>query len=199
MNHKRLALIIHVASSGRISSDPSTDILHAACSLCLPLGPSLPLPMLELILWLHPEQVLKRDERNNIPLHYALRPIQMLSTYTDGCTSSDDWKFFVAKLLDLAPESARIRDHKNRLPLNVALDPEHDRSLSLFQNRAYSLSAREEVIARLVDLFPESVDIRDPVTKLYPFMLAAASHTVDLDSVFFLLRRSPSRCSNDEQ
>jgi len=32
---------------------------------------------------------------------------------------------------------------------------------------------------------------RSPVTNLYPFMLAAASETTELNTVYYLLRRDP--------
>jgi ankyrin repeat protein len=192
----RLALLIQCASSGRLPCQSTTNLLHSACSLSLPQGPSLPLPVLELILWLHPEQLLAPDEKQNVPLHYVLSPRTGLSKPdVDATTSYDSWKGFVENLLSAAPESVQVRDGNGRLPLHVILDSRHNHTHTLtttttqeFQSSCY------EIIQLLVELYPESIDIRDPESRLYPFMMAAACPSPSLDSVFFLLHRSPSRC-----
>jgi ankyrin repeat protein len=186
----RLTLLIQCASSRRLPCQTSTNLLHSACSLSLPHGPSLPLPVLELILWLHPEQLLKPDEKQNLPLHYVLSPSKGLSKVA-GTASCDSWKDFVENLLSAAPKSVQIADGNGRLPLHVVLDSRHNNTLTTTQEIQ---SSHHSIIQQLVELCPESIDIRDPESQLYPFMMAAACPSPSLDSVFFLLHRSPSRC-----
>lgn len=186
----RLALLIQFASSRRLPCQTSTNLLHSACSLSLPKGPRLPLPVLELILWLHPEQLLTPDEKQNLPLHYVLSPSSSFSKA--DAASCDSWKEFVENLLSAAPESVQVADGNGRMPLHVALDSRHNNALTTTPE--IHLSRQHDIIQQLVELYPESIDIRDPESQLYPFMMAAACPSPSLDSVFFLLHRSPSRC-----
>jgi ankyrin repeat protein len=186
----RLTLLIQCSSSRRLPCQTSTNILHSACSLTLPQGPSLPLPVLELILWLHPEQLLKPDEKQNLPLHYVLSASKGLSKPVDTA-ACDSWKEFVENLLSAAPESVHVMDGDGRLPLHVALDSRHNNTLATTQEIKLS---QHDIIERLVELYPESIDILDPESQLFPFMMAAACPSPSLDSVFFLLHKSPSRC-----
>ena len=43
-----------------------------------------------------------------------------------------------------------------------------------------------------IGMSPEQIETIDPVTDLYPFMVAASDNICDLDSVFYLLRRKPN-------
>ena len=86
-----------------------------------------------------------------------------------------------------------------RLPLHTALDRPQNASSQLGIDYMESDSGRvavnhNEVIESLVDCYPNSVDSQDPKTHLFPFMQAAANPQIPLDTVFHLLRRSPSRC-----
>ena len=38
----------------------------------------------------------------------------------------------------------------------------------------------------------------DPVTDLYPFMMAASGEKSDLDTIYYLLKRKPSLACGDE-
>jgi hypothetical protein len=58
--------------------------------------------------------------------------------------------------------------------------------------------ARNVVVTELVNRFPQSLETVDPVTKLYPFQLAAMNPLISLDTVNLLLRMCPgsSRCGS---
>jgi hypothetical protein len=80
-------------------------------------------------------------------------------------------------LLDLAPQTAKIQDGTGRLPIHLAavLDDQYDSAL----------------LSNLMHLYPESLGIPCPVTKLYPFQLAAsASSQSAINKVFLLLRQA---------
>jgi hypothetical protein len=187
----RLSLLVMAAASS-VPDKCSPTLLHDVCKLSTPYGPSLPLSLMELFLWVHRRQLLTQDQFGNLPLHYALCEGTPLSKPSQS-QSCDDWKFFVQKLLQEAPESSKLANRKNRLPLHILLD--HSSTCSLSSPTEIQ-QARQEVTEELVRLFPECVDRRDPVTNLDPFLLAAKDSNLQLDSVFYLLRHSPSRCGD---
>ena len=67
----------------------------------------------------------------------------------------------ISFLVSKFPEGARISDSYHRLPLHRALDSQH---------------FNFKIIRKLVDVFPNSVTMRDGATKLFPFMQAAVSN-----------------------
>ena len=60
-------------------------------------------------------------------------------------------------------------------------------------------AARHEVAEKLVKMYPEATDHRDPLSGLYPFMMAAVDPNLSIDTVFCLLRHSPSQCLLNQQ
>eukprot|EP00980_Cylindrotheca_fusiformis_P000694 scaffold167_cov110-Cylindrotheca_fusiformis.AAC.22 len=185
----RITLIISSASSISFPRDPEGSLLHDACKLCSPHAPSLlPLPLLQLILWIHHDEVLRQDEKGNIPLHYALGNSVFQSKRSSSIEDFEEWKAFCLDLLRSAPRSSMVADQNSRLPLHLVLHCPGDWLLE-------SRSSREHLIQRLVESFPESVAISDPVSRLDPFMLSAIQGAnLSLDTVFFLLRQSPLLC-----
>jgi hypothetical protein len=186
----RLSLLVSSACAMPIPSQTVPSLLHDVCKLCTPCGPSLPLPLLELFLWVHPGKLLEQDEHGNLPIHYALGRIKPLSKPSDA-NSCEDWKVFVLKLLQEAPESCRAANQNGRLPLHIILDRSNGCSHPLNDEIEQS---RQDIVEKLVQIYPEGVDRRDPLTNLDPFMMAAKDPNLPVDSVFFLLHRSPSRC-----
>ena len=206
----RLELLVKAASSENVfpqskqeSRNPAGRpryILHSAAALCQPRGPSLPLPIFQLFLWLHQDQLKQLDDCNRLPLHYALMQCPPSMCRTSDNTGND-WTLVVQTLLKHAPWSVMATDRMGRLPLHTALD--HAISSSSIVPKEFQkiepMSAnhqQSEVIQSLVNCYPDSVDSRDPKTNLFPFMLAAANPNIQLDTIFHLLRRSPSRCCN---
>lgn len=187
---ERISLIISAASSKTISPVCKRTLLHDACKLCTPYGPSLPLPLLQLMLWIHHDNLLKPDKKGNLPLHYALNNSGVWSEESSS-QQCHEWKIFCLDLLKAAPESSKVADQSSRLPLHLLLAGETGGSDMEDQ------SFRQDLVEKLVELFPESVDSRDPISKLDPFMLSATGDAnLPFDTVFFLLRQSPLLCYN---
>ena len=49
-----------------------------------------------------------------------------------------------------------------------------------------------------IGLTPEQVEEINPVTDLYPFMVAASGQKSDLNSIYYLLKRKPSLACGEE-
>jgi hypothetical protein len=188
----RIFMIIRGAfrdSSTQSPLDLSDAILHQAAALSGPGGPFLPQPILELILSQHREQLDQRDHFGRLPLHHAVQVRQALSPASTK--SSSEWVTWVRKLLERCPRASASPDTHGRLPLHCALDLTGEDCPTSLQD------ARAQVVRDLATACPKSVETRDPVLGLYPFMQAAVSPGVLLDTVFWLLRRSPDVVSHD--
>lgn len=184
---ERIAFMISAASSKIMSPDPNGSLLHHACKLCTRQGPGLPLPLLQLILWMHEDKLLIPDRNGNLPMHYALGP--SLSSNELNAQQWEEWNTFCLDLLSSAPKSSKVVDQNSRLPIHLLLDYQTDGSIS------EARPGRQELVEKFVECFPESVDIRDPLSKLDPFMLSATRNAnLPLSTVFFFLRQSPLLC-----
>ena len=162
-------------------------------SLCPAYNPSLPLPLLELFLWLRSNDVLNADEFGSIPLHLAISVGSRTpkKTSTTSKNVAKDWCSFVGQLIDASPESCRVDTTNGRLPLHLVLSFNKDCKFPVANEVA---QARHSIVEKLIGIYPESVDKRDPSSGLYPFMMAARDQSLSLDTVFCLLRHSPSQC-----
>ena len=200
----RITLLIKAAATGRmidgVSSGKSTASLFDVCKLSTPFSPNLPLPLMELYLWLNSDEFVK-DQTGKSPLHHALSIDNKTSSVSAITLSAvNDWKTFVFHLLEKFPDQVRERSSSSRLPLHYALDShrasshwvEHDESPKIISALK---CARHEVVERLLVSFPEAVDQQDPLTGLYPHMMASMDPLLPLDTAFCLLRNSPSRCT----
>jgi len=184
----RIFLIIRATFRDSFSRSPfdlSGDVLHQAAALSGPCGPILPLPILELILWQYPEQVVQRDHCGKLPLHHAVQVRK--PSHFSSANAGSDWTQWVSLLVQQAPRACSMPDDLGRLPLHYAVGFSEaseavDESLHFERNK---------VIQELTRALPQSVESRDPVSGLYPFMMAAACPHTSLESVFWLLRRSP--------
>jgi hypothetical protein len=188
----RIFMIIRGAfrdSSTQSPLDLSDAILHQAAALSGPSDPLLPKPILELILSQHRAQLDQRDHFGKLPLHHAVQVRKALSPASTK--SASEWVTWVKNLLKRCPHAYAAPDSQGRLPLHCALDFTGEDCPLLLQD------ARAEVVRNLATAFPKSVESRDPVLGLYPFMQAAASPGVPLDTVFWLLRRSPGVVFHD--
>lgn len=114
--------------------------------------------------------VLKLDNHGRTPLHFAVWFQQ----------EEEDWSGIIHHLLfDEEHGSERcacIKDKDSRYALHTAAD----NGLSWNNGLSYIVDANETIL-----------DCKDPVTGLYPFMLAAAGDRSNLDSIFELLHRTP--------
>jgi hypothetical protein len=196
----RISLIIQAAASnstdqGQEKHEPAS--LVDTCKLCMPYGPTLPLPILELFLWIHSDNVLEKDRCGMLAIHYALQNrFRRRNNSSSNSSGVEDWQAFVSRLIDEAPYQCRIKTPSGRLPVHILLDE------TVSQDACEQSSSCDEVrvkawhaiVEKLVTMFPESVDQRDPHSGLYPFMMASVGPTSSLDTIYLLLRRSPSRC-----
>jgi len=196
----RISLLIRAAASGsNLDSEVSVPTrLVDSCRLCTPYSLTLPLPILELFLWIRPEEVMEYDKRGMLPIHHALCcSIKQSSVASSSPSVVKQWRSFVFKLLEAYADQCRVKCQTGRLPLHYVLD----HSSGCGNNNEHNSSSKEEmqssrhaIIEKLIELYPESVDQRDPITGLYPFMMASIDRNLSTDTVFCLLRRSPSRC-----
>jgi hypothetical protein len=160
-----------------------TLVVHAAVSLgalCCRIE------VLEYFLERFPEQTRSRDRWGLLPLHLAVKAAPWNGSTRRKYRPRE--QKVVAALLRVYPDAAKIpiaddegadADHR-RYPLMTALS-----------NRHLWIGGVEE----LFHAAPEVLLMRDPVTLLFPFLLAAIpsgdNTTVDLDTIYNLLRAQP--------
>ena len=198
----RISVLIH-ASNFADQNKKASDEGH----LGTPYSARLPFPLLELFLWLRPEQVMEEDPNGFLPIHHALSYGATVLGYENSSSNPlllntiDDWKSFVFLILDKSSKQCEVKSREGRLPLHYILEHSSTSSgefsspsnATTMEAKALQ-SSRHEIIEKLVKLYPKSVDQKDPVTGLYPFMMASSDRSMSIDTIFFLLRRSPSRC-----
>lgn len=169
--HDKMALLLRAAHYGTVddSFHQSSPIrlLNAACSVRCPQDYFLQL------LEQHTDQVQDLDERNLLPLHYAVEHASVdAQTYT---------QFVVKSLLEIYPQAASHENAEGRLPLHVALMDS-------------KLTWHKGGIQELVFAYPDALRIRDPLYQLPP-VLASAFHAIKsmlhLSTTFELLRTAP--------
>jgi len=68
----RLELLVEGSAANSIGDFRRKPTLHSLCKLVSPTGSTLPLPLLELFLWVHSDELLQKDYAQCLPLHYAL-------------------------------------------------------------------------------------------------------------------------------
>jgi len=109
---------------------------------------------------------LKRKMHGDLPMHLFVR---------NNCIA-DNNEAGISMLMKHYPESVKIPDKRGRLPLTTALD----------KNRRW-----DQGVSTLLEAFPDALLVRDPVTRLFPFMIAAIEGKHAIDTVFTLLQLSP--------
>jgi hypothetical protein len=191
-------------NSKNIIDSTNEYILHLACALSSPYnnGPTLPRPLLELILWKYPEQLRHKEmTRGKLPLHIALSttngnvPESMgdLQPYSHGMgKAQDEWKAWIQLMIRSYPQACGTIDMDGRLPIHHALDCNAFYSRATYNDTPVEDNATNEIIQTLITEFPSSLESVDPISKLFPFQLAALNQLVSLDTVYTLLRRWPS-------
>ena len=80
-------------------------------------------------------------------------------------------------LVTAAPETARFLDADGRLPLQLAIA----------SGKKWTTGVKS-----LLEAYPDAIMLRDPVTNLYPFMLAGTVKKGGCTTIFELLRSNPS-------
>jgi hypothetical protein len=104
--------------------------------------------MTETILRRHEQSAETANRDGNLPLHAALE-------------TKKPWEDVLKPLLDAVPETISMANTRTgRLPLHLAIS---------------NYPSRAKEIHTLWKLFPEAAAIQDPLTRLFPFQLAAAA------------------------
>jgi hypothetical protein len=169
-----------------------SSVLHVAA-----INPCVPSSILYVALSLYPNFANKRDHLGRLPIHcaasrfmYKWKPSPLIQV-----PPHQYWRFWnhhrnfsreqiisepiVASVLDAYPNGVRMYDNLNRLPLHYAIETvvkslhvidEHD----FYHPNEGGMDLWNAFIEPLVKMWPGSVDKRDGVTNLYPFMQAAA-------------------------
>ncbi|KAL9186536.1 hypothetical protein ACHAXT_005774 [Thalassiosira profunda] len=169
--------------------------VHAASSV------DCPRCVLRIARVLFPQELLSRDEKNQLPVHiaaaapvYAVHDLRGEGYTIDDVDFDEDPAARVERnkkkeckykepsvlniLLDGEPAAARERDAHGQLPLHVAI------------MRGKTL---DEGVQALVDAHPDALTQPDSQTNLYPFMLAASvgRGRGHVGTIFALLRDAP--------
>lgn len=172
----------------------TSSVLHAIFGA----GISIPSPLLHLAMMIHRSGVREVNGNGNYPLHEAagnviISPnyrhqesdlqsldLQSLDISVDGNNESDDSFDFhddlvlddiddislspplsrspIGMIIEAFPEAVKIRNKVGRFPIHLALS---------------TGKTWNEGVQSLILTFPQCLEMKDPVTKLYPFMLAA--------------------------
>jgi ankyrin repeat protein len=157
--------------------------LHAAVQgrLCRPWN----LVVLNELLTRFGEQVFKKDDKENLPVHLFLEScmIERDRAIERGyAKDAEDYEVAVKRclclLLEANPQAASQTNGEGRLPLHLAIE---NRSLS-----------HDTAVAPLLHLAPQALLARDMKTRLYPFANTAVGSTANLDLTFSLLQRDPT-------
>jgi hypothetical protein len=159
-NYIRCSLLMIRAALFKKENDSLT--LHELCSL-----PRCP-PML-IILTMLPDykadvrvegSVYSLDKDGRLPLHHAAKSASVHYKCVPDHLRKTSHRSLVSLLLDKFPDSVAVKDNLGRLPLHYALE---------------NVCMQEHDLLSMVELHPASLKVQDPVSGLYPFMLAAHS------------------------
>jgi hypothetical protein len=210
----KVVSLLRAASKAEGDSDGSDfSLVHTAFSTSC----SLP-PVAKIVATLFPSEMTKPDKNGRLPLHHAARRSWHAWDWPreDGIRDSANARLLqteTAAVIKTAmalspPEAARHRDSSNRLPLHYVISTFVRACIQI--GRSCSENVFEdmlEIIKDFVQMNPESLQERDPVTGLYPFEQASVEATekgiqslfsnafpdeLPLSIVYILLRECPS-------
>jgi len=125
--------------------------VHAAS-----MGSSCPPEILRFATQILPNEPSVRNEAGDYPIHIAAKALPYTTNTPPELASSES----IDLLLKLYPDGAMHMNKKGSLPLHIALE---------------NCKTWDHGILSLLDAFPESLWMRDPTTKMFPFMIAAAA------------------------
>jgi hypothetical protein len=165
-------------------------VVHAAVSLS---SYGCPIQVLRYVIQRFPTQVHTRDCDGKLPLHIAVGPAPFHASMRRQYLPRE--QEFVTALINAYPEAAQLPIcgvSRTNTP-SLELGDYHCPLMAALHNRHVWAGG----VKNLVDAAPGTMLLRDPVTKLYPFQLAAipsgdtTTSTVDLDTIYELLRAQP--------
>jgi len=151
------------------------NIIHAASAA------NIPRAVLKLVLLLHPDDVGKADDNCQLPLHIAASTPKQ-PWWDNGADSFDERPSLIQLLLEINPSAASFTDNRMQLSLHRAIER---------ATRGGPAMSLDSDVKRIVDAYPEALQVKDPKSGLYPFMQAAIGNHASLATISFLLRESP--------
>lgn len=154
----KMELMIRAASYGstleKIHAGETWSPIHSICMI-----EECPCDLLKFALQMYGEETRKRDLKGNLPIHVLLQNVRKNAS----ARQAENAKTMVEHLLRVSPTSVSCRTQRGELPLHIAL-----RSFLTWNTGIRSLAEADAV----------TVEVRDPVTKLFPFMLAAVGDPI---------------------
>jgi len=165
--------------NGTAQQQRQFQILHTVAGM----GNDCPVYLAKLILLLYPEQVFKQNEDGRLPIHeaaaatsFSMQPYSSFGNIVEQNRDEYDTNsHLIHMMISIFPASAQIHDGQGRLPLTLALASgkiwirEGNTDCQSFKHVNSS-----SMIQRLFTSEPRALSTRDQLTRLYPFMIAAA-------------------------
>lgn len=170
-----------------------------------------------LVALLFPGELSMTDRFGRLPIHYAAaRPWHSWDwPRSEGAYEHPAQRLLAHETLDVlrvairlsSSLAARVADSDNRIPLHLVVDTFVKAcTLATRATKGGVMTAMIQILHDLLRLYPESLQRRDGVTKLYPFQQAAATATsihteaciheeLHLTISYELLRENPSLVS----
>lgn len=152
----KIDLLLRASFHGTVSDPLPRRVqwraVHAACA-----GGAVPPDVLSFALQILPGEVEVRNERGDLPVHVCARA----SPYEANRLPQLGSGRCLEMVLKLYPRGACRVDRKGSLPLHIALRCE---------------KAWRSGVQSLVKAFPESVRMREPMSMMFPFMIAAVGN-----------------------
>lgn len=199
------------AAGQSMSESPSVEsfLVHTAFATpcCLP-------SVAYLVASLFPSELATRDSYGRLPIHCAAaRPWTFWDwPRSEGAYEHPAQRLLAHETLDVLRVAlrlsnrlaARVADSDNRLALHLVVDTFVNAcTLATRSTKVGVMTAMLQILHDLLRLFPESLQRRDGVTKLYPFQQAAATASsiqtdaciheeLHLTISYELLRENPS-------
>ena len=172
---KVLVLLRAAAKAKHCYTDDGEQLLvHAAVSLG---SRGCPDSVLNLVLREFPHQLFLYDRMGRLPLHLVIRPTSWSKQLRRRYKPRE--RHAMVQLLQRHPDAARVK-FGNRFPLHIAVSNGHQ---------------WDEGVRELFRAYPQAIGSPDPVSKLWPFQLAAipvGESQASLDTVLELLLAEPN-------
>lgn len=166
----------------RVHDNAGTNVIHLLCSRQTGSNGGAA-DELSYFLNLFPDLAAVKNDPGYLPMHL------LLENFKTKSSAQFDAEFNA--LMKAYPDAATITDARGRLPIHYVV---------AFPSTRFNY----EHVKLLLDSFPESTSVLDPVTKMYPFMLTAADKGGNIDkfvlpiysAIYYLIRADPARVNS---
>jgi len=176
------AMIFLRASYSRCHSRPIDEKFMVVQAVA---GTRCPRALLKTCVRLYPSQLLSTNSEGRVPLSIASRSkrfkepqinIDGMCETAEKESETDSSETVVQILLRAEIKAASIADNDGRYPVIHAIENGVE---------------WHEGLQDIVNAYPQCLDEKEPISNLYPFMLAGASKSASITSIFSLLRANP--------